>query len=80
MSESSESFFPRNNRHQFKTEYIELKSAAFLYSQKKEMRSNGDPAKLFQGGHIPAKIKFPVFSLSFPCARKIFPVLFLCHK
>ena len=22
-----------------------------------------------QGGHIPAKIKFPVFSLSFPCAR-----------
>ena len=33
-----------------------------------------------QGGHIPAKIKFPVFSLSFPCARKIFPVLFLCHK
>ena len=27
--------------------------------------------KLFpgQGGHIPAKIKFPVFSLSFPCAK-----------
>ena len=24
---------------------------------------------LLQGGHIPAKIKFPVFSLSFPCAR-----------
>ena len=23
----------------------------------------------FQGGHIPAKIKFPVFSLSFPCVR-----------
>ena len=22
-----------------------------------------------QGGHITAKIKFPVFSLSFPCAR-----------
>ena len=22
-----------------------------------------------QGGHTPAKIKFPVFSLSFPCAR-----------
>ena len=33
-----------------------------------------------QGGHIPAKIKFPVFSLSFPCARKFFSVLFLCHK
>ena len=25
--------------------------------------------KFIQGGHIPAKIKFPVFSLSFPCAR-----------
>ena len=25
--------------------------------------------KLGQGGHTPAKIKFPVFSLSFPCAR-----------
>ena len=33
-----------------------------------------------QGGHIPAKIKFPDFSLSFPCATSFFPVLFLCHK
>ena len=31
-----------------------------------------------QGGHILAKMKFPVFSLSF-CVTKIFPVLFL-HK
>ena len=30
-----------------------------------------------QGGHILAKMKFPVFSLSFPCVTKIFPVLFL---
>ena len=32
---------------------------------------------LVQGGHILAKMKFPVFSLSFPCVTKIFPVLFL---
>ena len=32
-----------------------------------------------QGGHIPAEMKFPVFSLSFPCVRYIFPMLFL-HK
>ena len=32
-----------------------------------------------QGGHILAKMKFPVFSLNFPCVTKIFPVLFL-HK
>ena len=25
--------------------------------------------KKLQGGHIAAKIKFPVFSLSFPCVR-----------
>ena len=30
-----------------------------------------------QGGHILAKMKFPVFSLSFPCVTKNFPVLFL---
>ena len=30
-----------------------------------------------QGGHSLAKMKFPVFSLSFPCVTKIFPVLFL---
>ena len=30
-----------------------------------------------QGGHILAKMKFPVFSLSFPCVLEIFPVLFL---
>ena len=33
-----------------------------------------------QGGHILAKMKFPVFSLSFPCVTKIFPVLFLCKN
>ena len=32
-----------------------------------------------QGGQILVKMKFPVFSLSFPCITKIFPVLFL-HK
>ena len=30
---------------------------------------------LEQGGHILAKMKFPVFSLSFPHVTKIFPVL-----
>ena len=30
----------------------------------------------FQGGHIRAKIKFPVFSLSFPCVMIFFPVFF----
>ena len=35
---------------------------------------------VFQGGHILAKMKFPVFSLSFPCVTEIFPVLFLCKK
>ena len=34
-------------------------------------------ACMVQGGHILAKMKFPVFSLSFPCVTKIFPVLFL---
>ena len=33
--------------------------------------------KQFQGGHVLAKMKFPVFSLSFPCVTKIFTVLFL---
>ena len=33
--------------------------------------------KVFQGGHILAEMKFPVFSLSFPCVTWIFPVLFL---
>ena len=35
------------------------------------------PMMPLQGGHILAKMKFPVFSLSFPCVTKIFPVLFL---
>ena len=29
-----------------------------------------------QGGHIRAEIKFPVFSLSFPCVTNFFPVFF----
>ena len=33
-----------------------------------------------QGGHIPAKIKFPVFSLSFPCVTNFFPVFFSLKK
>ena len=32
-----------------------------------------------QGGHIPAEIKFPVFSLGFPCVTNFFPVFF-SHK
>ena len=32
-----------------------------------------------QGGHIRAEIKFPVFSLSFPCVTNFFPVFFF-HK
>ena len=32
-------------------------------------KSNRYHLKAEQGGHTPAKIKFPVFSLSFPCAR-----------
>ena len=35
---------------------------------------------LAQGGHTLAKMKFPVFSLSFPCVTEIFPVLFLCKN
>ena len=31
---------------------------------------------IIQGGHIPAEIKFPVFSLSFPCVTTFFPVFF----
>ena len=34
---------------------------------------------LHQGGHILVKIKFPVFSLSFPCVTNFFPVFFF-HK
>ena len=34
------------------------------------------PARTRQGGHIPAEIKFPVFSLSFPCVTNFFPVFF----
>ena len=31
-----------------------------------------------QGGHVPAEMKFPVFSLSFPCVQYIFPcVIFM---
>ena len=33
-------------------------------------------AVVIQGGHIPADIKFPVFSLSFPCVMNFFPVCF----
>ena len=36
--------------------------------------------KVMQVGHILAKMKFPVFCLSFPCVTEIFPVLFLCKN
>ena len=29
-----------------------------------------------QGGHVLADMKFPVFSLCFPCVAEIFPVFF----
>ena len=32
--------------------------------------------KPVQGGHILADMKFPVFSLCFPCVAEIFPVFF----
>ena len=35
-----------------------------------------DRLKILQGGHIRAEIKFPVFSLSFPCVTNFFPVFF----
>ena len=38
------------------------------------------PMMHVQGGHILVKMKFPVFSLSFPCVTEIFPVLFLCKN
>ena len=31
---------------------------------------------LSQGDHIPAEIKFPLFSLSFPCVMTFFSVFF----
>ena len=34
----------------------------------------------FQGCHAPINTKFPVFSLSFPCALAIFPVFFCRQK
>ena len=30
-----------------------------------------------QGGHVLADMKFPVFSLCFPCVAEIFPVFFI---
>ena len=30
-----------------------------------------------QGGHVLADMKFPVFSLCFPCVPEIFPVFFI---
>ena len=47
---------------------LDVKVVNFVYYGK---------TQLLQGGHILAEMKFPVFSLSFPCVTKIFPVLFL---
>ena len=33
-------------------------------------------AKVVQSGHVLADMKFPVFSLCFPCVAEIFPVFF----
>ena len=41
------------------------------------MISIGMVTKPRQGGHVLADMKFPVFSLCFPCVAEIFPVFFI---